>query len=133
MSRVLFLDEIWEVNIINYDSGGMGIVLTKRNIHAEIAADMYEDLVVSVPTNGLKDDEIALSDANENKGIVNCLVKNNIVEEPHRFIYEQYTYGVAELSIVRLKKSTPNLAGVKSSKTVVKSQHNANSAKPAAK
>jgi hypothetical protein len=78
MSRVLFLDEIWEVNIINYDSGGMGIVLTKRNIHAETAADMYEDLIVSVPTNGLKDDEIALSDANENKGIVNCLVKNNV-------------------------------------------------------
>lgn len=133
MSRVLFLDEIWEVNIVNYASGGMGIVLTKRNINATIASDMWEDLVVSVPTKTLADDEIALFDANENSGIVDCLVKNNIVQEPHRFVYEEYSYGVAELSIVRLKKDSTNLAGDKAKTSIQKSQYNANSAKPAEK
>lgn len=133
MSRVLFLDEIWEVNIINYDSGGMGIVLTKRNINAETADDMYEDLVVSVPTKDLADDEIALYDRNETEGIVKCLVKNNIIQEPHRFVYEQYTYGVAELSIVRLKKDITNIKGDGAETSIQKSQYKANSAKPAAK
>jgi hypothetical protein len=133
MSRVLFLDDIWEVNIINYAAGGMGIVLTKRNINALTADDMYEDLIVSVPTKSLKDDEIALFDANENKGIVDCLVKNNIVEKPHRFVYDEYSYGVAELSIVRLKTNVPNLVGIKQSESVQKLQHKANSAKPVAK
>jgi hypothetical protein len=133
MSRVLFLDEIWEVSIINYAEGGMGIVLTKRNINALTADDMYEDLVVSVPTKSLADDEIALFDRNETEGIVKCLVKNNIIQEPHRFIYEEYTYGVAELSIVRLKKDITNLKGDGAETSIQKSQYKTNSAKPAAK
>jgi hypothetical protein len=133
MSRVLFLDDIWEVNIINYASGGMGIVLTKRNINALIASDMYEDLLVSVPTKNLADDEIALFDRNETEGIIKCLVKNNIVQEPHRFVYDEYSYGVLELSIVRLKKDSTNLKADGAEKTIQKSQHKTNSAKPAAK
>jgi hypothetical protein len=133
MSRVLFLDEIWEVNIINYDSGGMGIVLTKRNINALTADDMYEDLVVSVPIKNLADDEIALFDRNETEGIVKCLVKNNIIHEPHRLVYEQYTYGVAELNIARIKKDSTNIKGDPAETSIQKSQYKANSAKPAAK
>jgi len=133
MSRVLFLDDIWEVSIINYASGGMGIILTKRNINATTASDMYEDLVVSVPTKSLEDDEIALFDRNETEGIVKCLVKNNIVQEPHRFVYDEYPYGVAELSIVRLKKDSTNIKNDAAETSIQKSKHKANLAKPAGK
>jgi hypothetical protein len=133
MSKILFLEDKWVVNVFSYEEGGLGIVLTKKNDNAQIAADMYEDMVISAWEPGLDNDEMAIKDFAENEGALKALLKAQIVHEPHRFIYAEYPYGVAELAVVRLKKLPSNLLGKNAPKSKQNSQGVANSAGPAAK
>jgi hypothetical protein len=133
MSKILFLEDKWVVNVFSYEEGGLGIVLTKKNDNAKIAAYMYEDMVISAWEPGLADDEMAIKDFAENEGALKALLKAQIVHEPHRFIYAEYPYGVAELAVVRLKKLPSNLLGKNAPKSKQNSQDVANSAGPAAK
>jgi hypothetical protein len=133
MNKILFLEDKWVVNVFSYDEGGLGIILTKKNHNAQIAAEMYEDMVISAWEPGLDYDEIAIKDFAENEGALKALLKAQIVHEPHRFIYAEYPYGVAELAVVRLKNLPSNLKGIKTPKSKQNSQVVANSAEPAAK
>jgi hypothetical protein len=133
MSKLLFLEAKWTINIFSYDEGGLGIVLTRKNKEVMLAEDMYEDMVVSAWEPSLEDDEIAIKDFAENKGVLKALLEAQIIQEPHRYIYAEYPYGVAELAVVRLKNLPSNLKGVKTSKSRQNSQVMANSAEPAAK
>jgi hypothetical protein len=133
MSKLLFLEAKWTINIFSYDDGGLGIVLTRKNNEVMLAEDMYEDMVVSAWDPSLQYDEIAIKDFAENKGVLKALLEAQIVQEPHRYIYAEYPYGVAELAVVRLKNLPSNLKEVKASKSKQKSQSIANSARPAAK
>jgi hypothetical protein len=133
MSKLLFLETKWKINIFSYDEGGLGIVLTRKNTEVMLAEDMYEDMVISAWEPGLQDDEIAIKDFAESKGALKALVEAQIVQEPHRYIYAEYPYGVAELAVVRLKNLASNLKGIKVSKSKQNSQVIANSAEPAAK
>jgi hypothetical protein len=133
MKKLLFYETKWTVNIFSYEEGGLGIILTRRVPHSTLAEDMYDDMVISAWEPGLADDEIAIKDFAENKGALETLVKADIVYEPHRFIYAEYTYGVAELSVVRLKK--PMIKGKENETSNSKQnfKYKANLAKPAAK
>jgi hypothetical protein len=133
MSKLLFLEAKWTINIFSYDEGGLGIILTRKNKEVMLAEDMYEDMVVSAWDPSLQDDEIAIKDFAENKGVLKALLEAQVVQEPHRYVYAEYPYGVAELAVVRLKNLPSNLKGVKPSKSRQNSQVMANSAEPAAK
>jgi hypothetical protein len=133
MSKILFLEDKWVVNVFSYEEGGLGIVLSKKNDNAKIAGHVYEDMVISAWEPGLGDDEVAIKDFAENEGALKALLKAQVVHEPHRFIYVEYPYGVAELAVVRLKKLPSNLLGKNAPKSKQNSQGVANSAGPAAK
>lgn len=46
--------------------------------------------IATVNTPGLQKDEVAIKDYSENEGMLNFLLTNNIVEQPHRKIESGY-------------------------------------------
>jgi hypothetical protein len=132
MKKLLFYETKWTVNIFTYEEGGLGIVLTRKIPDVVLAEDMYDDMVVSAWEPGLADDEIAIKDFSENKGVLQALITADIIYEPHRFIYVEYTYGVLELPVVRLKKPMITTKTNETSNSKQNLKYEANSATPAA-
>lgn len=73
-----------ELRLEEYVNGGYALELYETE-------DDYECITTcSVYLDGVKEDEIAIKDNNENEGMVNFLVENNILELPHREIQSGY-------------------------------------------
>jgi hypothetical protein len=126
--RIKYKERIWDVELIEYQkSGHMGLCIV------EVAdADIVEDHLISVYVKALKSDEIAIWNFDGFEGVLEALIKAEIVQEPHSYLEKIYGDLRYIVPIVRLKNSFMNLSGIKPSEPKQKSHSIANSAKPAA-
>lgn len=129
-SRINFNGKIWDVELIDYPrTGHMGLYIVEAsNNHESI-----EDVLISLYVKTLKIDEIAIWNFDGMEGILDALIKGEIVEEPHDYIRKDHGDLRYDVPIVRLKNSFINLVGIKPSQSKQKSHGMANSARPAAK
>lgn len=133
----LFLDTYWSIDIFQYRKGNLGIMLVRRNYGANDIGVMYLDMIGTMDMHeGLEYDELAIKNFAEYKYLLEALVEQEVVEEPHRYIEYPFAYtyrGINDIPIVRLKPYFANLIGTKPEEPKQNSHDMANSAKPAAK
>lgn len=128
-SRIKFNDKQWDVELIEYQkSGHMGLCIVEVSNE-----DIVQDFLISTHIRTLKHDEIAVWDFDGFEGILETLIKAEVVEEAHNYIEKNYGDLKYMVPIVRLKISFMNLVGIKPSQSKQKSHSIANSARPAAK
>lgn len=68
-----------DLKLREYAAGGHALELLDTEDYCPI-------LMCTVWTEGLQADEVAIKDYSENEGVLDWLIKNNIVEKPHRYI-----------------------------------------------
>jgi hypothetical protein len=126
--KIKYKKRIWDVELIEYQkSGHMGLCIV------EVAdTDIVEDHLITVYVRTLKSDEIAIWNFDGFEGVLEALIKAEIVQEPHNYIEKNYADLRYLVPIVRLKNSFMDLSGIKPSQPKQKSHSIANSAKPAA-
>jgi hypothetical protein len=133
----LFLDTYWKIEIFQYTKGNAGIMLVRRNYDSSDIGVMYLDMIATMDMHeGLEYDELAIKNFAEYKYLVDALVEQEIVEEPHRYVEYPFAYtfkGINHIPIVRLKSNYANPIGTKLTEPKQNSHDMANSAKPAAK
>jgi hypothetical protein len=133
----LFLDIYWKVEIFEYKKGNLGIMLVRKNYEASDIGVMYLDMIGTMDMEEeLQYDELAIKNFAEYKYLLQALVEQEVVEEPHRYIEYPFAYtyrGINDIPIVRLKPNYANLIGTKPEEPKQNSHDMANSAKPAAK
>lgn len=128
-SRIELLGKLWDVELIDYArTGHMGLYIVEvSNNHESV-----DDILISLYVKTLKLDEIAIWNFDGLEGVLDALIKAEIVEEPHDYIRKDHGDLRYDVPIVRLKSSFMNLVGIKPSQSKQKSHSMANSAKPAA-
>ena len=128
-NRIRFNDKLWDVELIDYPkTGHMGLYIVEVS-----NTDIVEDVLISLYVKTLKIDEIAIWNFDGMEGILDALIKGEIVEEPHDYVRKDHGDLRYDVPIVRLKISFMNLVGIKPSQSKQKSHSIANSARPAAK
>lgn len=133
---ILFLDTYWRAEVFQYKKGNPGIMLVRKNYDVSDIGVMYIDMIATMDMEeGLEYDELAIKNFAEYKYLLEALVEQEVVEEPHRYINYPFAYtfkGVNNIPIVRLKPDYANLIGTKLTDPKQNSHDIASSAKPAA-
>lgn len=81
------------LNRKNYRSGNTCLTLVD-------AVDHFPYMTCTVFVDGLEDNEVAIKNYSENAGVLDFLVKENIIEAPHKEINS----GFVKLYVCKLKK-----------------------------